>query len=148
MTRITQNILDNAKTNYFVFRVFNEDFSFDNYNDVIYRTSENEINPKFLKAEYRIYSGVRSTLEDIWNAMYNQYTGYTYCMKEIIETKPDEYGKYTEPPVIEILFTGGILDPNDIDNLNDYINETRNDPENRDFNMTIDPDNITIPVNN
>ena len=117
---------ERSRSNYYVFRVFNEDYSFDKYDDNIYNTSEAQIakDPigfsKKLKAEIKVYSGTSEDLTAAWQALADMYMGYTYCMKEVFLYTP-ESGKED----VEHIFCGGILDPDDIDILEEHLTEDR-----------------------
>ena len=120
MSLINDKLIDS----YFVIRVFNEDYSFDNYNDNVYSTSEYDIQAspeirKTIKAESRIRSTNKKHFLNIYEDYLSAYEGYTACVKEVFV--------YSDGTMAEIMICGGIFDMNDVNTVWDYLIETRKD---------------------
>lgn len=88
----------------YVVRVYTEDYSFENYDDYIYRADEKNVNTNDVKVQKSANS--KEELTALWQQMLETWEGYTYSVKNVIE---DE------------IIIGGVFDPNDIDYINEYF---------------------------
>ncbi len=88
----------------YVVRVYTEDYSFENYDDYIYRADEKDVNANDVKVQKSANS--KEELTTLWQQMLVAWEGYTYSVKDVIN---DE------------IIIGGVFDPNDIDYINEYF---------------------------
>jgi hypothetical protein len=106
----------------YIIRVFNMEYSFDNYTDDVYmRRSEiipddtsyaipeSEVDPETVVFEVRTWNA--NELINAWHYVFDRFEGHTYCVKAIIGSSYED------------LIIGGILDPDDIVNLEEQVNE-------------------------
>ena len=90
----------------FAIRVYKECYSFDNYDDFIYRHNESDVNFGDLMVN-EVYCS-ENRLVDGWRRLLTDWEGWTYCVKDLIN---DE------------VITGGVFDPSDIEYIEGYIKE-------------------------
>lgn len=76
------------------------------YDDEIYRTDEASVPLQAVLLEARVNTA--ETLIELWQHLLVNYEGYTYCVKNI--------GK-------NVIITGGVFDPSDIDYINEYFEQ-------------------------
>ena len=85
--------------------IWNENYSFENYDDHIYRKPHAEIN---YSTEIKTWTEVKNkkALKEMWQELLRTYEGYTYCVRDM----ENDHN-----------MVGGVYDPNDIDVINDYL---------------------------
>jgi len=106
----------------YIIRVFNMDYSFKNYSDDVYMRRaevipdassfaipESEVDPETAVFEVRTWNS--NELVNAWHYVFDRFHGHTYCVKAIIGNNYED------------LIIGGILDPDDIVNLEEQVNE-------------------------
>ena len=85
--------------------VWNENYSFENYDDLVYRKPHAEIDYlNTVKAWTEAKD--KTSLIELWKKFLKTYEGYTYCIRDMSD---------------DHIMVGGVYDPNDIDIIEDYF---------------------------
>lgn len=87
----------------YVVRIYKEDYSFDCYDDTIYRLPESEVDKKTILKE--IVCSDKTDLLRKWAKKLEEYEGFTYCVKDLAR---DE------------IIVGGVYDPSDDEIIEEY----------------------------
>ena len=89
----------------YAIRIYKMKYSFENYDDYIYKAQEDSVNTDDILLERRADN--KDKLISEWNTLFYKYEGFTYCVKDIDN---------------DMVITGGVFDPVDIEYIEDYFN--------------------------
>lgn len=85
--------------------VWNKNYSFDNYDDNIYRKPDEKIDYMSEIETWTAEKGI-DDLKFAWEKMLGSYEGFTYCVKDMVD---------------DHIIVGGVFDPNDWEIIEEYF---------------------------
>lgn len=85
--------------------VWNENYSFGNYDDDIYRKRDDDIDYMHELKMWSMSPG-NNELKFLWEKYLKEYEGYTYCVRDTLD---------------DHIIVGGVFDPGDWEIISDYI---------------------------
>lgn len=85
--------------------VWNEKYSFENYDDEIFRRRDDDIDYKKELKMWSMSPG-NNELKFLWEKMLESYEGYTYCVRDMFD---------------DHIIVGGVFDPGDWEIISDYL---------------------------